>query len=105
MAKIDLKSAGRFWRALLAAGALAGLIFVEAPRSVAQEKPNPDAPVVTKVEPPNWWAGLTPDVMLLLGGKNLGATHVSCNLQEVSVSRTEATGGGAYLFVWLKLAS
>ena len=60
---------------------------------------------MTKVEPPNWWAGLTPDVMLLLSGKNLGATHVSCNLQEVSVSRTQATGGGNYLFVWLKLGA
>jgi neopullulanase len=104
MAKIDLKVAGCLRRNLFAV-ALTAAVFFAAPWSFAQEKPNPDAPVVTKVEPPNWWAGLTPDVMLLLSGKSLGATHVSCNLQEVSVSRTEATGGGNYLFVWMKLGA
>jgi neopullulanase len=69
----------------------------------AQEAPNPDTPVVKKVEPPNWWVGLTPNVMLLLSGKNLRATHVSCNLRDVVVSRTQSGGDGDYLFVWLKL--
>jgi glycosidase len=63
-----------------------------------------NAPVVTKVEPPSWWIGLTPYVMLLLSGHNLAATQVSCNLQSIVVERTEATGAGEYLFVWLKLA-
>ncbi len=70
----------------------------------AQQSPKPDAPVVKKVEPPNWWVGLTPDLMLLLSGKNLRATHASCNLREVTVSRTESTENGDYLFVWLKFA-
>jgi neopullulanase len=70
----------------------------------AQETANPNAPAVTKVEPPNWWVGLTPDLMLLLSGKNLQATHASCNLSEVTVSRTESTADGDYLFVWLKFA-
>jgi len=70
----------------------------------AQESANPDAPSVKKVEPPNWWVGLTPDVMLLLSGKNLQARHVSCNLEDVVVSRTQATNNGDYLFVWLKFA-
>jgi glycosidase len=69
----------------------------------AQETANPDAPTVKKVEPPNWWVGLTPDVMLLLSGKNLRATHVGCNLRDVVVSRTQSSGDGDYLFVWLKL--
>ncbi len=69
-----------------------------------QESVNPDAPVVKKVEPPSWWVGLTPDVMLLLSGKNLRATHVSCNLRDVIASRTQSSGDGDYLFVWLKLA-
>ena len=69
-----------------------------------QESTNPDAPSVKKVEPPNWWVGLTPDVMLLLSGKNLQARHVSCNLEDVVVSRTQATNNGDYLFVWLKFA-
>lgn len=68
----------------------------------AQDANNPDAPTVSKVEPPNWWVGLTPDVLLLVSGKNLQATHASCNLREVTVSRTQSTGDGDYLFVWLK---
>jgi glycosidase len=71
--------------------------------AAAQENPNPDAPVVQKVEPPNWWVGLTPDVMILLSGKNLNATRASCNLQDVIVNRTQSSSGGDYLFVWLKL--
>jgi glycosidase len=70
----------------------------------AQQAVESEAPLVVKVEPPNWWVGLTPDVMLLLSGKNLQATHASCNLREVTVSRTESTADGEYLFVWLKFA-
>ena len=58
---------------------------------------------VTKIEPPNWWVGFTPEVMLLLSGQDLEATHVSCNLPTLPVSRTQATAGGKYLFVWLKI--
>ena len=61
------------------------------------------SPVVTKIEPPNWWIGLTPQVMLLLSGRHLEATQVSCNLPAIIVERTQATAGGDYLFVWLKL--
>jgi neopullulanase len=68
----------------------------------AQKNPSPDAPVVRKVEPPNWWVGLTPEVMILLSGKNLNATRASCNLQEVIVNRTQSSADGDYLFVWLK---
>ena len=60
------------------------------------------SPTVTKVEPPNWWIGLTPDLMLLLSGHGLQARKGSCNLPDVIVQRTEATQGGDYLFVWLK---
>jgi glycosidase len=69
----------------------------------AQEAANPNAPAVSKVEPPNWWVGLTPDVMLLLSGKHLEVTHADCNLTTVKVMRTQSSAGGDYLFVWLKL--
>ena len=69
-----------------------------------QAAPSPDAPVVAKVEPPNWWIGLTPELMLLVSGHKLEATHVLCNLNTVHVSRTQSTAGGDYLFVWLKIA-
>src|SRR5271154_5426147 len=69
-----------------------------------QAAPSPDAPVVTKVEPPSWWIGLTPELMLLISGHKLEATHVICNLNNVHVSRTQASAGGDYLFVWLKIS-
>ena len=60
-------------------------------------------PEVTKVEPPNWWIGFASELLLLISGHNLEATHVSCNLPTVRVMRTQATAGGDYLFVWLKI--
>ena len=73
--------------------------------AAAQQANNPNAPVVKKIEPPNWWVGLTSDVMLLLSGKHLEATHVRCNLPEVIVSQTQSTADGDYLFVWLKFGA
>jgi glycosidase len=70
----------------------------------AQSSKNANAPVVTKVEPPNWWVGLTDNVFVLLSGKNLQATHAQCNLPEVIVDRTQSSANGDYLFVWLTFA-
>jgi neopullulanase len=90
--------------------ATAGAVFVLSSATLAgqnesTQKPNPNAPVVTKIEPPSWWVSLTPEVMLLLSGHHLEATHVVCNLPSVLVERTQATAGGDYLFVWLKIGS
>src|SRR5713226_7832719 len=79
--------------------ALSTAVLSASPRQKASDA----APAVTKVEPPNWWAGLTPELMLLLSGHDLEATNVSCNLSTLRVSRTQATSGGNYLFVWLKI--
>ena len=70
----------------------------------AQQAAREVTPIVTKVEPPSWWVGLTPEVMLLLSGRDLEATNVSCNLPTLRVSRTQATAGGNYLLIWLKIA-
>jgi len=43
--------------------------------------------------------------MLLLSGHDLEATHVGCNLPTLRVSRTQATAGGNYLFIWLKIGA
>src|SRR5215468_8846531 len=63
------------------------------------------APAVTRVDPPNWWINLTPDLMLLLSGHDLQATQLTCNVPEVVVSRTQAAHQGDYLFVWLKFSA
>ena len=70
--------------------------------AAAQEAASPNAPVIAKVEPPNWWVNYTPDLMLLVYGKHLEATKANCNLPDITVERTQATDGGNYLFMWLK---
>jgi len=69
------------------------------------EAPPEGAPTVTKVEPPGWWTKLTPELMVLVSGKKLDATKVKCNLDTLTVSRTQSTAGGNYLFVWLKIGA
>jgi glycosidase len=69
-----------------------------------QEKSGKE-PGVTKVEPPSWWIGLTPEVMLLISGHNLQANEVACNLPTVKVTHTQSSAAGSYLFVWLKIAT
>ena len=74
-------------------------------QSATAETPSPDGPTVAKVEPPSWWTKLTPELMVLISGKKLDATKVKCNLDTVTVSRTQSTAGGKYLFVWLKVGA
>ena len=90
------------WAALLAALAFGSVCLATQANQEQQSQPN--TPVVTKIEPPSWWINLTPEVMLLVYGHHLEATHASCNLQSVVVERTESAAGGEYLFVWLKIA-
>jgi hypothetical protein len=89
--------------------ALAFVLALAASGAVARARPQTAAkeagPEVTKIEPPNWWVGLTPEVMLLLSGHDLEATRVECNLPTLMVSRTQATAGGKYLFIWLKIGA
>jgi glycosidase len=92
------------YRFVFALALQSAALFFPALPALAQENPSPDAPLITKVEPPNWWVNLTPDVMLLLTGKNLQVTHANCNLPDVIVSRTQSTADGHYLFVWLRLS-
>jgi neopullulanase len=92
-----------FVRVFFAFVAVNVALAITSPLLAAQ---SPDqAPTVTKIEPPNWWIGLTPQVMLLLSGRHLAATHVACNLSSIIVERTQASSGGDYLFVWLKFAA
>jgi glycosidase len=98
-------SSSRRWVGLLG---IAAAVFAFCPATLASQsepsqKPNLNEPVVTKVEPPSWWINLTPELMLLVSGHNLEATHVVCNLPSILVERTQASAGGDYLFVWLKI--
>jgi len=65
----------------------------------------PQAPVVQKIEPPNWWVNYTPVLTLLLTGENLSGASVESLTKSVSVLGTEASANGHYLFVHVQLGS
>jgi glycosidase len=62
-----------------------------------------EAPAITRIDPPNWWAGLTPRLMLLVYGHDLGGATIACRYPGVRVARSRVTDGGNYLFAWLRL--
>jgi neopullulanase len=62
-------------------------------------------PRITKIEPPNWWIGLTPEVMLLVSGENLEGTAVSCDAPGVRITKSKVTAGGRYIFVWASVGA
>jgi hypothetical protein len=59
-------------------------------------------PRVSKVEPPNWWIGFQPTVMVLLYGDNLAGANISVNYPGVSVTKMQTQPDGKHVFVWLK---
>jgi glycosidase len=63
------------------------------------------APLVRKVEPPNWWLNYTPTLTLLLTGENLSGARVESPSGNVNVLGAEASANGHYLFVHLQLDS
>lgn len=58
-------------------------------------------PVVNKVDPPNWWAGLDPSPMLLLSGQGLGSATVTTQYPGVRITRVQPGADDHYLFVFL----
>jgi neopullulanase len=95
------------WRRRLSiAVTLAALLSLRANPLLAQselDSASPDAPAVTKVEPPSWWIKLTPELMVLVSGRNLEVSHAECNLRSVSVERTRSVSSRHYVFVWLRI--
>ena len=66
--------------------------------------PEPAAPCIDKIDPPNWWASL-PSPMLLIHGDHLSGVSVTSTGKNVSVEKTQASSNGHYLFVWLNTSS
>ncbi len=61
-------------------------------------------PSVQKVEPPNWWIGLPHDPMLMLTGDGLQQATVTSGHKGLSITRTQSSADGHYLFVWIRIA-
>jgi glycosidase len=56
------------------------------------------------MDPPNWWVGFTPNLMVLASGENLEGATVTCDRDGVRLTRSKVTAGGKYLFLWLEIA-
>ena len=61
-------------------------------------------PVISKVEPPNWWVGLPHDPLLLLTGENLNGAQIATHYPGVTVQRLNTSADGHYLFARIHLA-
>jgi glycosidase len=82
---------GRYYAALLLAIALS---------ASAQQLTGPR---ISKIDPPNWWIGLS-NPMLLMTGENLEQAKVSTPTPGIRVRRTMQGRNGHYLFVWLDIS-
>ena len=61
-------------------------------------------PMVEKIEPPNWWVGMAHDPMLMLTGENLQKAKITSHYPGVSITRSQFSENGHYLFVWLHIS-
>jgi hypothetical protein len=68
--------------------------------------PLPAAPVVEKVEPPNWWAGHTWNpIQILLTGRDLNGAAVVPQSRAFRVEVRESSDDGRYLFVYVNVGT
>jgi glycosidase len=91
---------------LLLPAVLASLALVTCIPVHAQDKAQSSAqhaPVISKVDPPNWWISL-PAPMLLIHGENLNGATVHVIAHGVMVAKQQASPNGHWLFVWLSTA-
>jgi neopullulanase len=88
-------------RVLLLLGA-AIAVLATAPQAAAQTGTDA-APVVEKVEPPNWWANHTINpVRVLIRGRHLHGARVEC--PRLACSGVTVNGNGTYAFVDVRIA-
>jgi len=104
----------RFWPSLLLAGSLccststSGAQARQQPsphvQESATEKPLIEKPQIEKIDPPGWWSGL-PDPMLLVHGEGLTGARFAVQGIGVTLSRTQVSENGHWVFLWLKTAT
>ena len=63
-----------------------------------------DAARITKVEPPNWWAGYVSPIQVLLTGENLAGAQIAVKYPGVRIEKTLVQPDGKHAFVWLRFA-
>lgn len=60
-----------------------------------------NAPLIDKVDPPNWWVNM-PSPMLLLHGENLADAHIAVSGANVSIEKTQVASNSHWAFLWLR---
>ena len=80
-------------------GPSAAMLAATSP-AVASHGPVVTSPVVTSIDPPNWWAGL-PNPMLLVRGENLTGAAFVVDAGKVKIVRTQISANGHWAFLWL----
>src|SRR5271170_4727486 len=78
------------------------MALARSPTGLIAQQPaaKPVVPVITKVDPPNWWVNL-PAPMLLVHGEHLNGATVHVVAHGVTVAKQQASPNGHWLFVWL----
>lgn len=61
------------------------------------------APVIDKIDPPDWWVSM-PDPMLLLHGDHLGGAQFSISGPDVRITRQQVSPNGHWAFLFLDTA-
>lgn len=69
--------------------------------AIQGERPALQKPVIDKVDPPGWWAGL-PSPMLLVHGQGLNSAHFRVDGSGVKLTRTQTSENGHWAFLWLE---
>jgi len=57
-------------------------------------------PVITKVDPPDWWVQM-PSPMLLVRGENLSGASFTARGAQASIAKSEVSANGHWAFLWL----
>lgn len=78
-----------------------GLVFLSSGAGLAQAG---SAPVINRIDPPNWWAAM-PDPMLLVYGRNLDGARFAMEGRGVRIEKTQTSTNGHYAFLWLSTKS
>jgi len=62
------------------------------------------SPRISKIEPPNWWAGYVSPVMVLLYGDDLAGAKISVSYPGLSIQKTQIQPDGKHAFLWLEIS-
>jgi glycosidase len=58
------------------------------------------APLIDRIDPPNWWTDL-PEPVVLVHGENLGGAQFRIAGTRASLARTQVSANGHWAFLWL----